>query len=121
MQSVIHFDADGLEDLKAKQYVEEKLKELSDTEHEGKFAVVLHNDPLNGVEFVTKVIKSVFGYGTSKAIWLMLKAHVTGSSVLWVGPKSIATEKQNEMVAFGPDPMVEKATEALKVTVEACE
>ena len=113
------FDIEDFTDTKSKQLIEEKLKELTEEDKPGKYCVILHNDPINGVEYVTKIIKEVFGYSTSKAIWLMLKAHFTGKSILWQGRHKEASNKQQKMIAYGPDPlMLHKGAKALKVSIE---
>jgi len=105
-----------------KTTIDEKLKELFQTEEQGKFSVVLHNDPINGMEYVVGVIKQVFRYSTAKAVWLMLKAHCTGKSILWIGSKKKAEIKRNKMCSFGPDPkMTHKWARTLTVTVEKYE
>jgi ATP-dependent Clp protease adapter protein ClpS len=117
--TISFFDIDKSPDPESKDYVDSRIKELFEIEPSGKYGVVLHNDPVNGIDFVTRVIKSVFGYPTRKAIWLMLKAHFSGSSLLWSGSYSQALGKRNEILSFGPDPaMVDKGAEALKVSVE---
>ena len=113
------FDTDESPDLESRATVESKIEELSEQEPSGKYVVVLHNDPINGVDFVVKVIKAVFGYPTQKAIWLMLKAHFSGSSLLWSGPYEQAVDKRNRVVSFGPDPfMAKKSAAPLTVSVE---
>ena len=120
--SIWYFDLDQELDLSSKNALDQKLDELFQREEPGTYAVVLHNDPINGVDFVTRVIKDVFGYSTSKAIWLMLKAHFTGKSRLWCGPYKKACEKMQLMVSFGPDPnLLHKGAEALRVTLESRE
>lgn len=118
--SVWYFDSEHELDAPSKILLDQKLDELFQSEEEpGIYAVVLYNDPVNGFDFVTKVIKDVFGYSTRKAIWLMLKAHFTGKSQLWSGAFNKASEKRKAMVSFGPDPnMVHKGAQALQVTVE---
>ena len=117
--NIEYFDIDDFTDIESKEYIDTKLKELSKSEKLGKYAVILHNDPINGVDYVTKVIKNVFGYSTSKAIWLMLKAHFTGKSILWSGSNVEASRKKDKMISFGPDPnMLHKGPEPIKVTVE---
>jgi len=106
-------------DNNAKLVVEESLKRLLKTEEPALFSVVLHNDPVNTVEFVAATIKSVFGYSFSRSVWLMLTAHITGTSVLWTGECKKATEKCNKLRLAGPDPtMLKKGAEPLHVTVE---
>lgn len=117
--SVWYFDIDQGLDASSKNALDQKLDELLQSDKPGSYGVVLYNDPINGVDFVTKVIKEVFGYSTSKAIWLMLKAHFTGKSLLWCGPHKEARHKVAWMVSFGPDPnMVHKGAEALRVELE---
>ncbi len=116
---ISYFDIDKELDVSSKNALDRKLNELFQHEEPGKYAVILHNDPINGVDFVTGVIKKVFGYSTGIAIWLMLKAHFTGKSRLWCGPYRQAREKMSSMISFGPDPnMVHKGAETLRVTVE---
>ena len=117
--SILFFETDDSLDLKSKEYIDTKIKELLEKEPAGKFGVVLHNDPTNGVDFVTRVIKSVFSYSTKKAVWLMLKAHFSGSSLLWSGPKDEALVYINKIISAGPDPaMVYKGAQPLKVSLE---
>ena len=117
--TISFFDIDKSSDFESKEYVDSKIKELCEVEPSGKFGVVLHNDPINGVDFVTRVIKSIFGYTTRKAIWLMFKAHFSGTSSLWSGSYNQALGKKNEIISFGPDPaMKDKGAEALSVSVE---
>lgn len=114
----LFFDRD-LNDTDSESVVEEWLEELTQEEPAGKYSVVLHNDPINGVDFVTRVIHAVFGYGMRKSAWLMLKAHFSGRSTLWVGTKGEAEQKRNEIIAHGPDPnMLHKGARPLTVTVQ---
>ena len=117
--SFIHFEIDKDLDHASKLDIDSKLKEIFQLDTPGTFTVVLHNDPINGVDYVTRIIKEVFGYSTRKAIWLILKAHFTGKSRLWSGEHKAATEKKNQMISFGPDPnMSHKGAKPLMVTVE---
>ena len=116
--SIVFFERDA-KDTDAESVVEEWIEEITKEELAGKFSVVLHNDPINCVDFVTRVIHAVFGYGMRKSAWLMLKAHFTGRSTLWVGAKGEAEQRRNEMIAHGPDPnMLHKGAQPLTVTVE---
>ncbi len=83
------------------------------------YAVVLHNDEVNGIDYVVRTIRKVFGYGMTKAIWLTLKAHTTGRSHLWTGHKEHAEFKADQMKSCGPDPfMKRKGALPLRVTIE---
>ena len=47
--------------------------------------VVVHNDPVNLMSYVTMVFQRVFGYPREKAERHMLEVHRKGRSVLWSG------------------------------------
>lgn len=74
------------------------------TRRQPPYAVVLHNDDVNTFEFVVMVIRKVFGYPLLKCIDLMLEAHETGRSVVWVGPLEVAELKAEQIRSCGPDP-----------------
>lgn len=116
---LMYFGPDDNFDLSNKSRFKERLEDIKEELNKGNYVVILHNDPINGVDFVTKVIKEVFGYSTRKAIWLMLKAHFTGSSQLWIGAEVEALKKRNQMVLYGADPNVSyKDPSPLTVSVE---
>jgi ATP-dependent Clp protease adaptor protein ClpS len=52
--------------------------------------VVVHNDPLNLMSYVTMVFQRVFGYPREKAERHMLEVHHNGRSVLWAGMRERA-------------------------------
>src|SRR2546421_7554411 len=52
--------------------------------------VVVHNDPVNLMTYVTMVFQRVFGYPREKAERHMLEVHHHGRSVLWSGVRERA-------------------------------
>ncbi|MFN2542284.1 MAG: ATP-dependent Clp protease adapter ClpS [Chthoniobacterales bacterium] len=52
--------------------------------------VVVHNDPVNLMTYVTMVFQRVFGYPREKAERHMLEVHHKGRSVLWSGVRERA-------------------------------
>ncbi|GEM_PF-3516383 len=119
--SMMYFDInkDKDIDLSSKMEIDKRLKELLQLEDAGTYSVILHNDPINNMEFVIRIIKNVFDYSISKSIWLMLKAHFMGKSILWTGSLREANDKRSKMLSHGPDPtMRHKGAEPLTVTVE---
>jgi ATP-dependent Clp protease adaptor protein ClpS len=47
--------------------------------------VVVHNDPVNLMSYVTMVFQRVFGYPRERAEKHMLEVHHNGRSILWSG------------------------------------
>lgn len=100
----------------------EKPQNHTQTKRQPPYMVVLHNDNLNGMDYVVGVIRKVCHYGRMKAIWIMLKAHITGRSVVWTGSLEVAELKADQMRSCGPDPnMKERGVTNLNVSVEPLE
>jgi ATP-dependent Clp protease adaptor protein ClpS len=49
--------------------------------------VVVHNDPINLMSYVTMVLQRVFGYPRTRAETLMLEVHTRGRSLVWSGER----------------------------------
>jgi ATP-dependent Clp protease adaptor protein ClpS len=52
--------------------------------------VVVHNDPVNLMSYVTMVFQRVFGYPHEKAERHMLEVHHKGRSIVWSGMREPA-------------------------------
>ncbi|HEY2799583.1 MAG TPA: ATP-dependent Clp protease adapter ClpS [Chthoniobacterales bacterium] len=52
--------------------------------------VVVHNDPVNLMSYVTMTFQKVFGYPREKAEMHMLEVHRQGRSILWCGMRERA-------------------------------
>jgi ATP-dependent Clp protease adaptor protein ClpS len=98
---------------------------LPDTESETRtkrqppYAVILHNDDVNTMEFVVVVLRKVFGYTVEKCVELMLEAHEKGRAAVWVGALEVAELKADQIRSCGPDPeQSAKGAQPLGVSVE---
>lgn len=71
-----------------------KTHEQTDTETLSQLAppwnVVVHDDPVTLMSYVTRVFISVFGYTEAKARVLMMEVHNTGRSIVWTGGREEA-------------------------------
>lgn len=52
--------------------------------------VVVHNDPINLMDYVTKVFMRVFGFPREKAERHMMEVHKAGRSIVWSGARERA-------------------------------
>ena len=52
--------------------------------------VVVHNDPVNLMSYVTMVFQKVFGYSVDRARHHMLEVHYKGRSIVWTGDREKA-------------------------------
>jgi ATP-dependent Clp protease adaptor protein ClpS len=89
------------------------------TKRQPPYAVILHNDDVNTMDWVITVLQKVFGYTLPKCFELMLEAHETGRSVVWVGSLEVAELKAEQIHSCGSDPSRQDAgAQPLGVTVE---
>ena len=65
---------------------ETRTKDATDTP----WNVVVHNDPVNLMSYVTRVFRKVFGYSKERAERHMLEVHHKGRSIVWNGQRERA-------------------------------
>ncbi|MGB9157315.1 MAG: ATP-dependent Clp protease adapter ClpS [Chthoniobacterales bacterium] len=65
-------------------------QEATSEEIEMPWNVVVHNDPINLMSYVTMVFQRVFGYPRERAEKHMLEVHHNGRSILWSGMRERA-------------------------------
>lgn len=52
--------------------------------------VVVHNDPVNLMTYVTMVFQRIFGFSKERAKKHMLEVHEKGRSIVWTGERERA-------------------------------
>ena len=52
--------------------------------------VIVHDDPITLMLYVTAALQRIFGYPREKAHALMMEVHVKGRSVVWTGAREEA-------------------------------
>lgn len=60
------------------------------TRRDRPWLVVVHNDPINLMSYVTWVFQKLFGYPRPKAHTLMLQVHNEGKAIVSSGPREKA-------------------------------
>ena len=89
------------------------------TRRQPPYAVILHNDDFNGMDFVVNVLRKVFGYTAERCIEMMMEAHEKGRCVVWVGTMEVAELKADQIHSCGADPAARAAgAQPLGVSVE---
>jgi ATP-dependent Clp protease adaptor protein ClpS len=69
----------------------ERIEELDDVvEPDVPWIVIVWNDPINLMSYVTFVFQKLFGYSKEKATKLMLDVHTKGKAVVSSGPREKA-------------------------------
>ena len=72
-----------------------------DEEHDRPWVVVVWNDPINLMSYVTLVFQKLFGYSREKATQLMLQVHHEGKAVVSSGTREKAEYDVSRLHAHG--------------------
>ncbi len=62
--------------------------------------VIVHDDPVTLMNYVTQVFIDVFQYSSAKARTLMLEVHNSGRSIVWTGARERAELYVSKLQAF---------------------
>lgn len=57
---------------------------------EAPWNVIIHDDPVNLMGYVTWVIRKIFGYPENQAATLMMQIHQQGRAIVWSGQREKA-------------------------------
>ena len=80
----------------------ERVVEPDETiEAERPWLVIVWNDPINLMAYVTYVFQKLFGYPREKAHKLMMQVHVDGKSVVWAGTQERAEAYVQSLHGYG--------------------
>ncbi len=84
-------------------------KTLEQTSVESPWNVVVHDDPVNLMGYVTLVLMKIFGYDENKAGILMMQVHKQGRSIVWSGEREKAEFYVQQLQAHQLKTSLEKA------------
>lgn len=77
---------------------------LEEVEEKTKLAppwnVIVHNDPITLMSYVTMVFQKLFGYPYGKAHALMMEVHTKGRAVVWTGAREQAESYVQKLHAY---------------------
>jgi ATP-dependent Clp protease adaptor protein ClpS len=79
----------------------EQPSEVDEPEHDRPWVVIVWNDPINLMSYVTLVFKQLFGYSQAKATKLMLQVHNDGKAVVSSGTREKAELDVSRLHAHG--------------------
>ena len=68
----------------------EQPRETDDPDYDRPWVVIVWNDPINLMSYVTLVFQRLFGYSLAKATQLMLQVHHEGKAVVSSGNREKA-------------------------------
>ena len=79
----------------------EQPADTEDPQHERPWVVIVWNDPINLMSYVTLVFQKLFGYTLEHATQLMLQVHYDGKAVVSSGNREKAELDVSRLHAHG--------------------
>ena len=79
----------------------ERPSEVDEPEYDRPWVVIVWNDPINLMSYVTLVFQKLFGYTLEHATKLMLQVHHEGKSVVAAGTREKAELDVARLHAYG--------------------
>jgi ATP-dependent Clp protease adaptor protein ClpS len=81
----------------------------TDTSLDVPWNVIVHDDPVNLMGYVTHVLMKIFGYDEKKAAILMMQVHKQGRSIVWTGQREKAEFYVQQLQSHQLNTSLEKA------------
>ncbi len=80
------------------------------TELASRWNVLVFDDPVNLMEYVTKVLQKVFAYPREQAEELMMTVHTAGKALVWTGAREPAELYVQQLHGFQLQASLEKTS-----------
>ncbi len=85
------------------------------------YHVIILNDDDHTVDYVIVMMQKVFGKKPEEGIEIAKKVHYEGRCVVLTTSKEHAELKQEQVHAFGPDPLIPRCKGAMTCVIEPAE
>jgi len=82
------------------------------------YNVVILNDEEHTFPYVIELLTKLFRHTLSKAEELTLRIHIAGRAIVYTTHKELAELKRDQVIAYGPDPLLQTSKGPLRCYVE---
>jgi len=95
-----------------------KTKEQEKTERQPPYNVVLLDDNDHSYDYVITMLQQLFGHPREKGYLLAKEVDSNGRVIVLTTTKEHAELKQEQIHAFGPDPLIERCQGSMSAVIE---
>lgn len=85
------------------------------------YHVILLNDDDHTFQYVMRMLKQLFGHSEEKGFKMAEEVHRNGRVIVLTTSKEHAELKQDQIHAFGPDPLLERCQGSMTAEIEPAE
>ncbi len=84
------------------------------------YNVVLLDDDDHSYEYVVMMLCKLFGHSPQSALLMACEVDATGRVIVETTTKERAEFKQEQIHAYGPDPLIERSAGSMSAIIEPC-
>lgn len=96
----------------------EKTEQEQKTKRQPPYNVVLLNDDDHSYDYVIAMLQQLFGYPVEKGFQMAKEVDTTGRVIVLTTTKEHAELKQEQIHAFGPDPLIPRCQGSMSAVIE---
>ena len=85
------------------------------------YHVILLNDDDHSFDYVIRMLKQLFGHPEPKGFLMASEVHETGKVIVCTTTREHAELKQDQIHAFGPDPLIPRCKGSMSAIIEPAE
>lgn len=100
---------------------ERKTKNQERVQRQPPYHVILHNDDDHSFEYVIRMLKELFAHPETMGAMMAMEVHTKGKVICCTTSKERAELKQEQIHAFGPDPLIPRCSGSMTATIEPAE
>jgi len=100
---------------------EVETEEKEDVRHQPPYHVILLNDDDHSFDYVIRMLKQLFGHPEPLGFKMAMEVHTTGRVVVCTTTREHAELKQDQIHAFGSDPLIERCKGSMTAVIEPAE
>lgn len=93
-------------------------KQEQKTKRQPPYNVVLLNDDDHSYDYVIAMLQQLFGYPVEKGFQMAKEVDTTGRVIVLTTTKEHAELKQEQIHAFGPDPLIPRCKGSMSAVIE---
>ena len=93
-------------------------QEEQKTKRQPPYNVILHNDDDHSFDYVIAMLQQLFCYPKEKGYQLAKEVDATGRVIVLTTTKEHAELKQDQIHAFGPDPLIARCQASMSAVIE---
>lgn len=95
-----------------------KAKEKPIVRRQPPYNVILHNDDDHSFAYVIRMLKELFSHPEHVGAKMAEEVHLTGRVIVLTTSKEHAELKQEQVHAYGPDPLLPRSAGSMTATIE---